>query len=108
MKSFALYPLQSVTSLIGNPKYLSIDESEKNDAVEDVLGHFPIQESIHRNLRLSDEPIASRTPVTKHPAKISLKLCEANCGLFYSALLNSSLKGTLIHKSIDKSVSKKP
>ena len=35
-------------------------QSEQDDAVEDVLGHFPVEEPVDWDLGLADEPVTGR------------------------------------------------
>ena len=40
--------------------HLPIDQGEQDDAVEDVLGHFPVEEPVDWDLGLADEPVTGR------------------------------------------------
>ena len=57
MLEWSLWQIANVSMV---STHLPIDQGEQDDAVEDVLGHFPVEEPVDWDLGLTDEPVTGR------------------------------------------------
>ena len=57
MLEWSLWQIANVSMVF---THLPIDQGEQDDAVEDVLGHFPVEEPVDWDLGLADEPVTGR------------------------------------------------